>query len=291
MKAIGVIGPDYMPRLIDIDEPTPAPDEVVVDVIASSVNDFDRAAVSGGYPSSTTPLLLGVDFVGKVTAVGAANGGTARDVRREGGGARGLDRPHPRWRRPRAGCGRGAGRNHSAQRTRHAWEGRSRKHGHPRADKRCWWFALQLAKARGAVVAVVTQREEVELARKLGADAVVGEDDNVAQAMKKARFLLDGRVDTAIHVAGDPSLTAGVVRPGGRFTSVAGAAVQMTRSDIEYRPTVVVPSGHKLADLLFKVSSRRLRSRVRRAVSFDQVADALDPSAADAGDRTVLVCK
>ena len=48
MKAIGVTGPDFMPRLFDIGEPIAAPDGiVVVDVMAISVNDFDRAAVRG----------------------------------------------------------------------------------------------------------------------------------------------------------------------------------------------------------------------------------------------------
>jgi NADPH:quinone reductase-like Zn-dependent oxidoreductase len=127
-------------------------------------------------------------------------------------------------------------------------------------------FALQLAKARGAVVAVVTPRADAALARELGADRVISEDGNPTLAVQKARFFLDGRVDSAIHVAGDPTVAASVVRPGGRFTSTAGTPAQVTRSDIEYRPTIVAPSGHKLADLLFKVASRRLASRVQRVV-------------------------
>ena len=49
MNAVGVTGPDFMPRLFDIGEPIAAPDGVVVvvDVMATSVNDFDRAAVRG----------------------------------------------------------------------------------------------------------------------------------------------------------------------------------------------------------------------------------------------------
>src|SRR5882762_8136099 len=85
MKAVGVTGPDFMPRPFDIDEPFAAPDGVVVDVIAASVNDFDRAAVRGRYlaalapdvfpvaslaPHQFAPILLGRDFVGRVTAVG-----------------------------------------------------------------------------------------------------------------------------------------------------------------------------------------------------------------------------
>jgi len=47
MKAVGVTGPDFMPRLFDIGEPIAAPDGVVVDVMPTSANDIDRAAVRG----------------------------------------------------------------------------------------------------------------------------------------------------------------------------------------------------------------------------------------------------
>jgi len=46
MKAVAVTGPDFMPRLFDTSEPIAAPDGVV-DAMATSVNDFDRAAVRG----------------------------------------------------------------------------------------------------------------------------------------------------------------------------------------------------------------------------------------------------
>ena len=35
MKAVGVIGPDFEPRLFDVDEPIPARDGFVVEVMAS----------------------------------------------------------------------------------------------------------------------------------------------------------------------------------------------------------------------------------------------------------------
>jgi hypothetical protein len=44
MKAVGVTGPDFMPRLFDIGEPIAAPDGVVVVAMATSVNGFDQAA-------------------------------------------------------------------------------------------------------------------------------------------------------------------------------------------------------------------------------------------------------
>src|SRR3954451_20232570 len=72
MKAVGVSGPDYMPRLFDIDEPVASPGGVVVEVLAASVNDFDRAAVEGrmALTGPLNPVLLGRDFVGRVKAVG-----------------------------------------------------------------------------------------------------------------------------------------------------------------------------------------------------------------------------
>ena len=36
MKAVGVIGPDFQPRLFDVDEPIPARDGVVVEVMGTS---------------------------------------------------------------------------------------------------------------------------------------------------------------------------------------------------------------------------------------------------------------
>jgi NADPH2:quinone reductase len=148
-------------------------------------------------------------------------------------------------------------------------------------------FALQLAKSRGAVVAAVTIPAHADLARELGADVVITEESHPAETIRKvhSRF---GKVDTAIHIAGDPAVTAAVVRPGGRFTSVAGVT-PVERSGAGYVMTSVVPSGHKLADLLFRVASRRLRSCVRHAVSFDRVADAVDLDGANAVGRVVVL--
>ena len=98
---------------------------------------------------------------------------------------------------------------------------------------------------------------------ELGADVVIPEGANATQSIQMVRDVFGGGVDTAIHVAGDRSVVAGVVSPGGRFTSVTDTRRASAR-DAGYVPTIVTPSGHKLADLLFKVASHRLRSRVHR---------------------------
>jgi NADPH:quinone reductase-like Zn-dependent oxidoreductase len=306
MKAVGVTGPDFMPRLFDIDEPVAAPDGVVVEVMATSVNDFDRAAVEGRYIGLTgqpDPVLLGRDFVGRVAAVGddvdyvevgmyvagtlaPGRSGTFTEMVAVPADSLapvpdGVDLAQA------AGVGLAGVSALDAVGALGATRlGTMVIHG---PVSGVGGFALQLAKAHGAVVAAVTLPEEADLARKLGADVVIPQGANATQSIQAVRDFFGGGVDTAIHVAGDLSVAAGVVRPGGKFTSVTDTATRAIRSDAEYIPTIVVPSGHKLADLLFKVAADRLHSHVGRTVSFDQVGDAVNAGSNNAGGRTVLV--
>ena len=308
MKAVGVTGPDFMPRPYDIGEPIAAPGGVVVDVMAASVNDFDRAALRGHHAGPTDrldPVLLGRDFVGRVATVGddvdyidvgmyvagalapqaAGQPGTftekvAVPARLLAPVPDGVDVAQA------AGVGlAGVTALDAVNVLGAAALGNMVIHG-PVGG--VGGFALQLAKARGAVVAAVTPREQADLAWKLGADAVIPEDANATQSIQKVRDAFGGGVDTGIHVAGDRSVVAGVVRPGGRFTSVTDMSTFATRG-AGYVPTIVAPSGHKLADLLFKVAAQRLRSHVYRTMSFDQVADAVNPRGNNTNGRIVLV--
>ncbi len=150
-------------------------------------------------------------------------------------------------------------------------------------------FALQLAKAHGAVVAVVTPAEEAELARRMGADIVIPEGASATQSIRAVRDSFSGGADTAIHIAGDPSVATGVVREGGRFTSVSDTMPAAARPHVTYVPTVVAPNGHKLADLLFRVAGLRLRSRASHILSFDQFVEAVNSHGKNSGGRIVLV--
>jgi NADPH:quinone reductase-like Zn-dependent oxidoreductase len=305
---VGVTGPDFMPRLFDVDEPVAAPDGVVVEVMAASVNDFDRAAVEGHYVGSTgqlDPVLLGRDFVGRVTAVG--NDVDYIDVGMYVAGAMPPRAPGQlgtftdmvAFRRARLLPSLMASASRKPQVS--AWPGSPRStpsalgvatlgnlviHG-PVSE--VGGFVLQLAKAHGAVVAAVTPAEEADLARRLGADVVIPDGANATQSIQAVRDLFGGGVHTAIHIAGDVSVVAGVLRQGGRYTSVSDTTTPATRSDINYVPTIVTPNGQKLADLLFKVAGLRLRCRARRTLSFDQFAEAVSPHCENSGGRTVFV--
>jgi NADPH:quinone reductase-like Zn-dependent oxidoreductase len=307
MKAMGVTGPDFMPRLFDVDEPVAAPDGVIVDVIAASINDFDRAAVRGRYLAATdqfAPILLGRDFVGRVVAVGddvrhvtvgmyvagalapqpAGQLGTFADrvavqERQLAPVPEGLDVVQA------AAVGlAGVAAFDAVEALGPACLGSTVIHG---PVSGVGGFALQLAKARGAVVAAISPPEQSNLALALGADVVIPDGPTATQSIQKVQSLFGGGVDTAIHVAGHRSVVARVVREGGRFTSAADGPVFDTRGG--FVPTTVSPSGHKLTDLLFKVAAHRLDSHVHRTVSFDQLADAVIARSTHDGGRVVLL--
>jgi NADPH:quinone reductase-like Zn-dependent oxidoreductase len=309
MKAVGVTGPDFMLRLFDIDEPTAAPDGVVVDVVAASVNDFDRAATRGRCASlmgQPDPVLLGRDFVGRVSAVGddvdyievgmyvagtlspqaPGHSGTFAEMVAVPAASvapvpDGLDVAQAATVGLAGITALDAIGALGASRL-----GNVVIHG-PVTE--VGGFAIQLAKARGAVVAAVTVPEHVDLAWGLGADVVIPERADATQSIQAVRQFFGGGADSAIHVAGDLSVAAGVIRPGGKFTSVNDTTTWATRPGDGYVPTIVAPSGHKLADLLFKVAAQRLSSHVGRTLSFDQVANAVDPGSNVTDGRTVLV--
>jgi NADPH:quinone reductase-like Zn-dependent oxidoreductase len=309
MKAVGVVGPDFVPSLFDIAEPTLWPDGVVVDVLAASVNEFDRAAVVGRHGAAQgqrNPVLLGRDFVGRVAAVGdevhyldvgmLVAGAMAPQVLGQPGTfvekvavPAGLLAPVPDGVDIAHAAGVGLAGLTALDAI--AVVGAPRLGNtviHGPVDE-VGGFAIQLAKARGAVVAAVTVAEQVDLAWNLGADVVIQDGANATQSIRSVREFFGGGADSAIHFAGAFSVFPGAVRPGGRFTSVTDTTAWANCPAADYVPTVLAPSGHKLADLLFKVAAHRLRSQVRRTLSFDQVGDALNPGSAHPAGRIVLI--
>jgi NADPH:quinone reductase-like Zn-dependent oxidoreductase len=307
MKAVGVTAPDFMPRLFDIDEPIAGPGEVVVEVMAASVNDVDRAAVGGSEgvrAKDPDRVVLGHDFVGRVAGVGRGVGylavgtlvagafgplevgfpGTFAEKVAVPAGLvapvpAGIDLAHA------AGVGlAGVTALDAVNALGVAGLGRMVIHGPVTG---VGGFALQLAKAHGAVVTLITNPAHAALARELGADVVITEASLPAQTIHEVRSRF-GNVDTAIHIEGDPSVVAALFRPGGKFTSVARLS-SATPSAAGYVTTNVAPSGHKLADLLFRVASRRLRSYVRHAVSFERIGDAMTLDGAHTAGRVVVI--
>ena len=80
MRAVvlaGYGGPEVL-RLEEVEAPVPGPDEVLVDVVATALNRADLLQRMGLYPGpEATVEILGLEFAGRVAAVGARVTGLA----------------------------------------------------------------------------------------------------------------------------------------------------------------------------------------------------------------------
>src|SRR3984957_18019809 len=219
MKAVGVTGPDFVPRLFDIRAPIAAHGGVVVDVMAASVNGFDRAAVRGrhiGLTDQRGPVLLGRDFVGRVVTVGDdvdyidvgmyVAGALAPQAPGQPGTftekvavPASLLAPVPDGVDVAQAAGVGLAGVTALDAVNvlgTANLGNMVIHG---PVSGVGGFALQLAKARGAVVAAVTVPEQADLAWELGADVVIPEGANATQSIQKVRNVFGGGADSAVQ--------------------------------------------------------------------------------------------
>jgi NADPH:quinone reductase-like Zn-dependent oxidoreductase len=73
MRAIAVSDYGTPPSLTELPKPQPAPGEVLIRVVASSINGFDGAVAAGmlkGMMEHRFPIVLGKDFAGVVEALG-----------------------------------------------------------------------------------------------------------------------------------------------------------------------------------------------------------------------------
>ena len=125
------------PEVLTVEEapvPTPGPGEVLVRVIASSINPFDtslRAGYMAPYFNHILPLVIGTDFAGTVEAVGSdvssfrpgdrvfGRGGVSRDGSQAAGGRlvfRASRLQAPAWPPDPvcAGCGRALEKLHGS---------------------------------------------------------------------------------------------------------------------------------------------------------------------------------
>jgi putative PIG3 family NAD(P)H quinone oxidoreductase len=83
MRAIAVENPGqgYALKLAEIEKPSPAPGEVLIQVAAAGINRADLVQAMGGYPPPPgAPLTLGLEVSGEIVALGpGANAFSVRD--------------------------------------------------------------------------------------------------------------------------------------------------------------------------------------------------------------------
>ncbi|MDP1749110.1 MAG: NADP-dependent oxidoreductase [Reyranella sp.] len=73
-------GPEVL-KVGDLPDPSPAPGQIVVDIHAASVNGADWKVCAGEYAQPSFPVILGRDFSGVVSALGADVGADVGDLK------------------------------------------------------------------------------------------------------------------------------------------------------------------------------------------------------------------
>jgi NADPH:quinone reductase-like Zn-dependent oxidoreductase len=182
-------GPEVL-RLENIPIPAPGAGELLVKVAAAGVNPVDYKIRGGGYPAvkqDKLPFVLGRDVAGTVVECGASTSGFSKGDRlfavpgigRGGYAEFAVVKVTEAAAMPSSLTFIQAGGVPLAALT--AWQGLF-KHGDLKAGQRVLihggsggvgHFAVQLAKAKGALVATTVSSQQLEFVRHLGADQAI----------------------------------------------------------------------------------------------------------------------
>lgn len=280
-------GPDML-RLAEVPDPVAGPNEVVVDIHAASVNaaDTKRRAGGGRYTIQAFPYILGRDFSGVVSAVGAGVRGLAvgdavfgvTQVDREGAYAEKIAIDAAIVARKPDGLSHADAAALALTGLTALWsleETAQLKRGETILIQGgaggVASLAIQLAKHIGATVITTASAGNHDYVRGLGADRVI---DYNREDFTSAVSGCDVVFDT---VGGDVQLRSyQVLKPGGRLVWIAPAPVGATppRSDVQVlRPDVRRDRAH-LERLLALVAAGAIRVPAITRYKLADVAEA-----------------
>jgi NADPH:quinone reductase-like Zn-dependent oxidoreductase len=243
-------GPEVL-KVGDLPDPSPGPGQVVVDVVAASINAADWKVRAGEYKQANFPLILGRDFSGTVSALGS--GVTDLKVGDDVFGVLETGRDGTYCEKIAIGAavvGKKPAALSHVDAAALALTGLTAICAIEEAIKLkkgetiliqggaggVASFAIQLAKHIGARVITTASAANAAYLRGLGADEVI---DYNATDFTKAVKNVDAAFDT---VGGDVATrTFAVLKPGGRaaFIASGGQAPKPERSDVTaIRPAV-----------------------------------------------------
>ncbi|HEX6355653.1 NADP-dependent oxidoreductase [Actinophytocola sp.] len=278
------------PAVGEVENPRPEAGELLVRVASASVNGFDVATAAGylqGMMEHRFPLVVGKDFAGTVEAVGEGVEGFA-----VGDAVFGVVM------KPFLGTGSLAEyvTVSAAYGVTHIPAGLSVRDAgalglagtaaldtlnavDPDKDETVLisgatggvgTLAVQLAVARGArVIATARPGAEAEFVTGL-TDAQVHVVDFAGDLAAQVRALAPNGVDAVLHLAGDHTQLAGLLRPGGRFATLLGVTPEgVTASSVMANPTP-----QTLAQLAADAASGALRVPVTATYALAQVGEA-----------------
>ena len=281
-------------RLAERPRPEPGSGEVLVRVRAASVNGFDVAVAAGrlrGMMEHSFPAGLGKDFAGTVEAIGEGVSGFAAGDRvfgvvmkpmvRDGSFAQYVTVPEAigiahlpdRLDVPVAGA-LGLAGTAAIQ----ALDALQLRAGElvlvAGATGGVGALAVQLAAASGAVVIATGQPgPDEKFLRELGATHVADYREDLAGAV---RALAPKGVDAALHLAGDGSQLAALVRPGGRLVSTLEfSPEQAGERQLSVTAVMANPDAQTLARLAILATSSRLRVPVQATYPLAELPRAL----------------
>ncbi len=243
-------GPEVL-KYGDLPDPVAGPGQVVVDTMAASVNGADPKVAAGDYKQATFPVILGRDFSGVVSAVGA--GVTDLKIGDEVFGVLEAGRDGTYCEKIAVGASiiakKPAGMSHvdaaalalvGLTAIRSVEDTLKLKSGETILIQGgaggVAGFAIQLAKQIGARVITTTSTGNLGFVRDLGADEVI---DYKTTDFTKSVKDCDAVFDT---VGGDVAMQSfKVLKPGGRAAFIASGAQapKPERSDVAaLRPAV-----------------------------------------------------
>lgn len=295
MRALVLTGFDEPSRVTEVPVPRAGPGEVLIRVGAASVNAYDTFVAAGAmrdYLPYDFPVVLGNDVAGTVEAIGPGVEGFAPGQRVFGtigqkasvhdGSFGELASAEAAALAPtpdavddvRAGSLGVAGTT-----AMNAVEAVAPADGATvlilGATGGVGSFAIQLAAERGARVIASVRPGDEAFVTDLGADATVDYTGDVAAAIRERHpDGVDALIDLVHRDPSDFAAMAGLVRPGGRATSVVGGAGEATELGGVAVSNVGGNSAH-LTALADRVAHGTLRVPVRRTYPLADAADAL----------------
>ncbi|HTV40453.1 MAG TPA: NADP-dependent oxidoreductase [Candidatus Sulfotelmatobacter sp.] len=301
MKAIVISkygGPEVL-EYKDAPDPSPGPDEVLVQLAATSVNPFDFKRRSGAvkaFAPVSFPGILGIDVSGTVIALGPGVKGFSKGdcvfgmadhayAERVVAKAANLAKIPP-----------GLDPVDAAALPLVTTTGRQLiTDGVPVSQKRTILVtgalggvgrsAIFTAKSLGATVIAGVRKTQVEQAAELGADSIVAIDDPSAISGLQP---LDAVADTVNGVTAESLIAR--VKPGGVFASVVGPPKNSAKfPDVKVIPVVGHSDAQALLQLAKAVVEGSLEIPIATKMPLKQAADAQALAEKGAGGKVLLL--
>jgi NADPH:quinone reductase-like Zn-dependent oxidoreductase len=288
MKAVRIHefgGPETL-QVEELPTPTPETGQVLIRVLAASVNPVDYKIRKGGYlPESALPLTLGRDVAGIIERVGPE----VRNFQEGEAVYAMLDRIHGGYAEYVAdramNCAKKPARLDFIQAAAvplaglTAWQGLF-DHGELKGGERVLihgaaggvgHFAVQFAKARGATVFATCSGEDAEFVKKLGADEVI--DYHGERFEDRARDI-DLVFDLVAGETQDRSFA--VLKTGGRLISTLqepdkAKAAEKRIKGVHY---MAKPDGDELAEIARLIDAEKVTPTIEGVFPLTAAADA-----------------